>query len=81
MMNCWPISRPKIKPEQAASISNAAARRALIFCCTMHAVEGNRKSGVIVALNVTELPYVDVFSVEVTAVVVDTGAGDTVTVG
>ena len=26
MMNCWPISKPKMNPEQAASMSKAAAR-------------------------------------------------------
>src|SRR5205814_9954278 len=38
-----------MKPEQAASKSNAAARRAPIFRCTRQAVEGKGMSGVIVA--------------------------------
>jgi hypothetical protein len=38
-----------MKPEQAASMSNAAARRAPNFCWTRHAVDGNNMSGVIVA--------------------------------
>ena len=38
-----------MKPEHAASRSNAAARCAPIFCCTRQAVAGNGMSGVMVA--------------------------------
>ena len=38
-----------MKPEQAASRSNAAARCAPIFCCTRQAVAGKGMSGVMVA--------------------------------
>ena len=38
-----------MKPEHAASRSNAAARFAPIFCCTRQAVAGNGMSGVMVA--------------------------------
>jgi hypothetical protein len=49
MMKCWPISSAKRKPEQAASMSNAAAWLAPILRCTTQAVEGKGMSGVIVA--------------------------------
>src|SRR6266446_562293 len=48
-MNCCPISMAYKKPEQAASMSKAAARFAPIFCWTRHAVAGKGISGVIVA--------------------------------